>query len=85
LNKQEYKMKRRIVSVLLVFLAAMLASQIQAKGREPCSGSKGGVQRCVNGKFLCNDGSISRSKKICNSELYGSRKSGNSSSRGEKK
>lgn len=31
----------------------------------PCSGSKGGIERCVGDRFLCRDGSISASKKIC--------------------
>ncbi|HHL2501128.1 TPA: hypothetical protein ACQ301_003208 [Yersinia enterocolitica] len=31
----------------------------------PCSGKKGGVSHCENGKFVCNDGSISKSKKTC--------------------
>ncbi|CNE37584.1 Uncharacterised protein [Yersinia nurmii] len=31
----------------------------------PCSGKKGGVSHCENGKFVCKDGSISKSKKIC--------------------
>lgn len=31
----------------------------------PCSGKKGGVSHCANGKFVCNDGSISASKKTC--------------------
>ncbi len=31
----------------------------------PCSGKKGGVSHCENEKFVCNDGSISKSKKIC--------------------
>lgn len=35
------------------------------RGRQPCSGSKGGVKHCQAGKFVCNDGSISGSKKIC--------------------
>jgi hypothetical protein len=33
--------------------------------RTPCSGKKGGVDRCENGKFICKDGSTSASKKIC--------------------
>lgn len=36
-----------------------------ARGREPCSGSKGGVSHCKGGKFICNDGSASQSKRIC--------------------
>ena len=31
----------------------------------PCSGKKGGVSHCASGKFVCNDGSISASKKTC--------------------
>lgn len=30
----------------------------------PCSGKKGGVSHCTSdGKFVCNDGTISKSKK----------------------
>ena len=31
----------------------------------PCSGSKGGIAYCENGRFRCNDGSYSRSKRTC--------------------
>ncbi|AKI28404.1 hypothetical protein [Moraxella phage Mcat30] len=31
----------------------------------PCSGKKGGISHCSNGKFVCKDGSISASKKVC--------------------
>lgn len=31
----------------------------------PCSGSKGGIAGCDGDLFLCNDGSISGSKKSC--------------------
>ncbi|TYL43490.1 hypothetical protein KTF62_13980 [Dickeya dadantii] len=32
----------------------------------PCSQSKGGVSHCTaDGHFVCNDGSISKSKKKC--------------------
>ena len=31
----------------------------------PCSGKKGGISHCEKGKFVCKDGSISKSKKIC--------------------
>lgn len=31
----------------------------------PCSGSKGGVAHCAGAQFVCNDGSISGSKKVC--------------------
>lgn len=31
----------------------------------PCSGSKGGVAHCAGAQFVCNDGSISGSQKVC--------------------
>lgn len=31
----------------------------------PCSGAKGGIARCDGALFVCNDGSISGSKKNC--------------------
>lgn len=54
------------VVLFLVALAVCLPNVSYAKGKKPCSGSKGGVKMCtVDGKFMCNDGSISGSKKIC--------------------
>ncbi|MDM2835746.1 hypothetical protein [Citrobacter sp. Cpo091] len=45
-----------------MFIVSPLA---QAKNY-PCSKSKGGVSHCTaDGKFVCNDGSVSRSKKKC--------------------
>lgn len=49
--------------ILLVLCAWGLASAVVAN--TPCSGSKGGVNHCANGRFVCNDGSISASKRIC--------------------
>ncbi|MGL4860892.1 MAG: hypothetical protein ACRC5A_14415 [Enterobacteriaceae bacterium] len=50
----------------VMILACLLAVAVQAEaGREPCSGSKGGVDHCANGKFICRDGSTSESSKAC--------------------
>ncbi len=35
----------------------------------PCSGSKGGIDHCEGELFVCNDGSISGSKKNCSAYL----------------
>jgi hypothetical protein len=35
----------------------------------PCSGKKGGVSHCQGRTFVCNDGSVSGSKKDCAAEL----------------
>lgn len=50
-------------AVLVCFL--MFSSAAYAKGRKPCSGSKGGVSHCSGGKFVCNDGTLSKSTKTC--------------------
>ncbi|ENR5018119.1 hypothetical protein ACOAVQ_000735 [Acinetobacter baumannii] len=56
-------MKQVILSLLLVLSSLSVAEA--GKGRQPCSGKKGGVSHCDGSKFVCNDGSISASKKIC--------------------
>lgn len=48
-----------------IFLTLSMVSIAEAKGREPCSGSKGGISHCSGGKFVCKDKSISASKKVC--------------------
>lgn len=48
-----------------IILSLGFVSVAEAKGRQPCSGSKGGIKHCQAGKFVCNDGSISASKKVC--------------------
>ncbi|EMY0086096.1 hypothetical protein ACUIIH_003667 [Acinetobacter baumannii] len=56
-------MKQVILSLLLVLSSLSIAEA--GRGRQPCSGKKGGVSHCNGSKFVCNDGSISASKKIC--------------------
>ncbi|UNU74121.1 hypothetical protein LU293_04285 [Moraxella nasovis] len=48
-----------VASTLLVTTPAL------AKGKQPCSGKKGGISHCSNGKFVCKDGTISKSEKVC--------------------
>ncbi|MEC9636340.1 hypothetical protein RCN62_04590 [Escherichia marmotae] len=49
-----------------ILLIGLLMSFYADAGRKPCSGSKGGSSHCTaGGKFVCNDGSISASKKTC--------------------
>lgn len=38
----------------------------------PCSGKKGGIARCQGETFICNDGSISGSKKSCSASIRAS-------------
>jgi hypothetical protein len=53
------------MSLSCAALVLALALPAAAATRTPCSGKKGGVDRCENGKFICKDGSKSASKKIC--------------------
>ena len=48
---------------LLLFCIALAGSAHAAN--TPCSGSKGGIAHCAGERFVCNDGSISASKRIC--------------------
>lgn len=56
---------KKIAIVLLAIFSISLASPAFARNY-PCSGKKGGVSHCTaDGKFMCNDGTISKSKKVC--------------------
>ena len=35
----------------------------------PCSGKKGGISHCQGRTFICNDGSVSGSKKNCSATM----------------
>jgi hypothetical protein len=48
--------------VMLIFPFAISAQNT------PCSGKKGGISHCNGEKFVCNDGSYSKSKRICSGQ-----------------
>lgn len=52
----------------ILFLVLFLLAAPAFSANTPCSGSKGGVSHCAGGKFVCNDGSISASKKVCSAD-----------------
>ncbi|WP_372340337.1 hypothetical protein [Pantoea sp. Fr+CA_20] len=61
---------------LLVSGILFTAQADAARGRQPCSGSKGGIANCTSdGRFVCNDGSLSQSKRFCSG--YGSSETSN--------
>jgi len=49
----------------LLLLALSLLSDVSLAANTPCSGRKGGVSHCAGADFVCNDGSISASKRVC--------------------
>ncbi len=52
-------------------LALSLLANAAWAGNTPCSGRKGGIAGCDGDTFLCNDGSISASKKSCSAYFGG--------------
>lgn len=58
-------MKSILLSLFTIIFVVAPISQAQAKNT-PCSGKMGGVSHCSSdGKFVCNNGKISQSKKTC--------------------
>lgn len=59
------------IVLLLMFTLAGVQQAEAARGRQPSSGSKGGIAHCTSdGRFACNDGTLSRSTRFCSG--YGS-------------
>jgi hypothetical protein len=54
-------MKKIVIAIALSFITTL-----DIAANTPCSGKKGGISHCRNGKFVCNDGTVSRSKRVCN-------------------
>ncbi|MBE0407107.1 hypothetical protein ACT3TI_09720 [Psychrobacter sp. AOP22-C1-22] len=58
-------MKSMMLSLCAFIFVLAPISPAQAKNT-PCSGKMGGVSHCSKeGKFVCKNGKISQSKKIC--------------------
>lgn len=57
------------LGLLALVVLTGLASESQA-ANQPCSGKKGGIERCDGSLFICNDGSISGSKRNCRAEIH---------------
>lgn len=47
----------------------MSFSSTAEAANKPCSGKKGGISHCSGTKFVCNNGTISRSKQSCSSGM----------------
>jgi LDH2 family malate/lactate/ureidoglycolate dehydrogenase len=51
------------LTVIVLVLSGAIAGT--ASANEPCSGRKGGIANCLGDTFICNDGSVSGSKRAC--------------------
>ena len=56
---------------LTAIFIGLLLCQIAAAANTPCSGKKGGIDRCQGDTFVCSDGSVSASKKSCTAYMGG--------------
>jgi len=57
--------------LVIAAAAAKLLTLPAVAANTPCSGSKGGIASCRGDTFLCNDGSVSGSKKSCTAYMGG--------------
>ena len=58
-------MRSARIFALIVAAAAVVAAGPSAARNTPCSGKKGGVVGCQGEKFLCRNGTLSKSKQTC--------------------
>lgn len=82
-NKIKNKLMRVVVQFLLVALFAINSTGALAQGKQPCDGKKGGISHCEGATFVCNDGSVSASKRNCSLERSGNNVVSNFSSAGK--
>lgn len=77
---------KKWMMVSLCSALLVLASTADARGRKPCSGSKGGIAGCTSdGRYLCHNGDISASTRICRNESVLPAPSGSSKSKNKRK
>jgi len=64
-------------AVVIVLLMVCVSTPVAARsnGREPCDRGAGGVSHCEGRFFICKNGKVSQSKKICPDWLNGSTQS----------
>lgn len=74
-------MNFKTLSQYLVVAIAAILSTSSIAANLPCSGKMGGVDRCVDGRFLCNNGKFSKSKKICDQRHINTSSKSNSNNR----
>ena len=56
----------KFIAILSIVATALALSSTPVMAKNTtCSGKKGGISHCSGGKFVCKDGSISASKKVC--------------------
>ncbi len=55
-----------VFKLFIVILLVLIPLSQGNAANTPCSGKKGGISHCQGSKFVCNNGTLSKSKKTCN-------------------
>ncbi len=58
-------LRKYSVAIVLTLALSVADAAARGNGREPCDRGAGGVSHCENGRFICNNGTVSRSKRVC--------------------
>ena len=67
---QQKSLHSIFIAACALVLLALSSFDVNA-ANYPCSGRKGGVSHCQGELFICNDGSVSGSKRSCSAEMGG--------------
>lgn len=59
------KRKKQALGVATALCVALMHVGYAQASNTPCSGMKGGISHCESGRFICKDGTVSQSKKVC--------------------
>lgn len=59
------------VSAVAILILVGVGAATSNSANTPCSGSKGGIAGCRGETFICNDGSVSGSKRSCSAYMGG--------------
>ena len=71
-----FQLKNKVLAAVFVGLLSVVWVQTASAANTPCSGRKGGVSHCEGELFICNDGTTSKSKKVCSASDDAPAKSG---------
>lgn len=69
MSRLQPRMKQ--IACFALAIGSLLAWPAADAANQPCSGRKGGIAQCDGDTFICNDGSISASKKSCQATFGG--------------
>ncbi|MDQ7989530.1 MAG: hypothetical protein REI09_07840 [Candidatus Dactylopiibacterium sp.] len=64
-------MKPRLPCLAPFLVLLLLPAAALANGRQPCDRGAGGIAYCEGERFICHNGSVSRSKRRCEAAIHG--------------